>query len=60
MISSFFDTVLFFMIAFAFVLPLDVIVKLIIGDYAIKLVLAIMDSPLFYLAAIKFRQIANR
>lgn len=60
MVSSFFDTILFFMIAFAFVLPLDVIIKLIIGDYAIKLVLAIMDTPLFYLVAIKFKQIASR
>ena len=56
MVSSFFDTVLFFGLAFAFVLPFDVIVKLIIGDYVIKLVLALMDTPLFYLFAIRLKE----
>jgi len=56
MISSFFDTVLFFMLAFAFIMPFDLIVKLIIGDYLVKLVLALLDTPLFYLFAIKIRQ----
>jgi len=56
MVSSFFDTVLFFTLAFAFILPFDVIVKLIIGDYLIKLVLALLDTPLFYLFAIRLKE----
>ncbi len=55
MISSFFDTVLFFFLAFAFILPTDVIIKLIIGDYLVKLTLALLDTPLFYLFAIKIK-----
>lgn len=60
MISSFFDTVLFFMLAFAFIMPFDLIVKLIIGDYLIKLTLALLDTPLFYLFAIKLKQMKFR
>jgi len=60
MISSFFDTVLFFMLAFAFVMPMDVLIKLIIGDYLIKLTLALLDTPIFYLVAIKFRQVTQK
>lgn len=55
MVSSFFDTAVFFMIAFAFIMPFDVIVKLIIGDYLIKLTLAILDTPIFYLLAIRLK-----
>lgn len=51
--SQFFDTVIFFTLAFAFVLPADVIIKLIIGDYIVKVVLALADTPLFYLFAIR-------
>lgn len=60
MVSSFFDTVLFFMLAFAFILPMDIIIKLIIGDYLIKLTLALLDTPLFYLFAIKLKQMKFR
>ena len=60
MISSFFDTVLFFTLAFAFVMPVDVIVKLIIGDYLIKLTLALLDTPIFYLVAIRFKQVTQK
>jgi len=60
MVSSFFDTALFFMIAFAFILPFDVIVKLIIGDYLIKLTLALLDTPLFYLIAIRVKEYTRR
>ena len=57
MISQFFDTALFFILAFSFILPFETIVKLIIGDYVIKLVLALLDTPLFYLIAIKLKHI---
>ena len=58
MISSFFDTVLFFMLAFAFIMPIDLIVKLIVGDYLVKLTLALLDTPIFYLFAIRVKQVA--
>ncbi len=60
MFSSFFDTVLFFMIAFSFILPFDVIVKLIIGDYLIKLTLALLDTPIFYLVAIRVKRLTYK
>ncbi len=58
MISSFLDTSLFFLIAFSFVMPIDVITKLIIGDYLIKVSVAILDTPLFYIFAIRVKQMA--
>lgn len=51
--SQFFDKVLFFSIAFLGTMPLDVLVKLILGDYIITVFLALMDTPFFYLIAIK-------
>ena len=60
MISSFFDTVLFFTIAFAFIMPMDVIIKLIIGDYLVKLTLALLDTPIFYLVAIRFKKVTSK
>ncbi len=56
MTSQFFDTLLFFTLAFAFVLPFDVLIKLIIGDYLVKLAIAALDTPFFYYFAInRFR-----
>jgi uncharacterized PurR-regulated membrane protein YhhQ (DUF165 family) len=55
--SSFFDTILFFIIAFAFIMPFDLIVKLIIGDYLVKLTLALLDTPIFYLFAIRLKRL---
>ncbi len=55
MISQFFDTAIFFFLAFSFVMPFSMIIKLIIGDYTIKLISALLDTPFFYLLAIKFR-----
>lgn len=55
-ISQFFDTAIFFFLAFSFVLPFETIVKLIIGDYLIKVTMALMDAPIFYLFAIRLRQ----
>lgn len=55
-ISQLFDTAIFFFVAFSFVLPFETIVKLIIGDYLVKLAIALLDSPIFYLVAIRLRQ----
>lgn len=55
--SQFFDTVIFFTVAFAFIMPPEQIVKLIIGDYSVKIVLALLDTPLFYLFGIKLKNI---
>ncbi len=57
MISQLFDTSLFFILAFSFVMPFEMIVKLIIGDYIVKIIIAALDTPLFYLAAIKLKHI---
>jgi len=57
MISQFFDTSIFFILAFSFIMPFDLIIKLIIGDYMIKLIMALLDTPIFYLVAIKLRHI---
>lgn len=53
--SQFFDTALFFTLAFAGTMPTSMLVKLIVGDYAIKIILALLDTPLFYIFAIKFQ-----
>lgn len=53
MTSQFFDTALFFTLAFAFIMPPEMIVKLIVGDYMIKVLLALLDTPAFYWIAIK-------
>ncbi len=55
MISQFFDTSLFFILAFSFIMPMDMIIKLIIGDYIVKLVMALLDTPLFYYLAIRVK-----
>jgi len=54
-ISQAFDTIIFFTVAFAFVLPAGAIVKMILGDYTVKIVMALLDTPFFYLIAIKLR-----
>lgn len=51
--SQFFDTVMFYTLAFAFIMPPEMIVKLIIGDYMVKIALALADTPAFYLIAIR-------
>jgi len=56
-VSQAFDTIVFFTVAFAFVLPASAIVKMIIGDYMIKIIMALLDTPIFYLIAIRFRSI---
>ena len=53
MTSQFFDTVLFFTLAFSFVMPFEKIAHLIVGDYSVKLIIALLDTPIFYLLAIR-------
>ncbi len=55
MTSQFFDTILFFTLAFSFVMPYDKILHLIVGDYGIKLIIALLDTPIFYLLAIRLK-----
>lgn len=60
LIAQFFDTAIFFTLAFAFTMPPDVIVKLILGDYMTKITIALLDTPLFYLLAIRLRHFSFR
>ena len=62
MVSQGIDTVLFITIAFAGTIPLQVLFNMIIGQYVIKLVIAILDTPLCYglVALIKRRDISQR
>lgn len=48
MVSQGIDTVLFITVAFAGTIPLQVLFNMIIGQYVIKLVIAILDTPLCY------------
>lgn len=48
-VSQLIDTVLFITIAFAWFMPLEKLVGLIIGQYTFKLLLALLDTPLCYL-----------
>ncbi len=60
MISQFFDTLLFFTLAFSFAMPFDKIAHLIVGDYAVKLIIALLDTPIFYLLAIRFKNLNRK
>ena len=53
LISQFLDTTIFFTLAFAFVLPWAVIVQIMLGNYLVKAVMALADTPLFYWFAIR-------
>lgn len=58
LISQFFDTAVFFTIAFGGTMPYGTIVKMILGDYSIKIIMALLDTPFFYLLAIKFQNLS--
>ncbi|WP_269525154.1 queuosine precursor transporter [Coraliomargarita parva] len=47
--SQFFDTVLFYSIAFYGIIPNDVLPKLVLGSYLLKLLVALIDTPVVYL-----------
>ncbi len=49
MVSQGIDTVLFITIAFIGVIPTNVLLNMIVAQYVIKIVIAIVDTPLCYL-----------
>lgn len=46
--SQFIDTILFILIAFLGVLPLNVVLGMVIGQYMVKLIIALFDTPFLY------------
>ena len=54
--SQFIDTIIFFHVAFLFEMPWESILMLSIGDYTVKLIFAFLNTPFFYLFAIKMRR----
>ena len=57
MISQFIDTMIFFHIAFLFVYPWEQVIMMLLADFCIKAFLALCDTPLFYMFAIrKYKQ----
>ncbi|PID47986.1 MAG: hypothetical protein CR967_01985 [Proteobacteria bacterium] len=55
LVSQFFDSLVFWVVAFAGVMPTPVLIKLFIGDYLFKVVAALLDTPFFYAFAIKMQ-----
>ncbi len=53
MLSQFVDTAMFFSLAFLGQMPITALVKLIFGDYLIKFIIAVFDTPLFYFLAVR-------
>ncbi|MDD6055735.1 MAG: queuosine precursor transporter [Helicobacter sp.] len=54
--SQFVDTLLFFSIAFAFILPWQNVLLLALGDYLMKFIFAFTNTPFFYIFAFKFER----
>lgn len=55
MTSQFVDTLIFFHIAFLFILPWEQVVYMLLADFSIKALLAVLDTPFFYALAIRGR-----
>ncbi len=55
LVSQFFDSVVFWFVAFGGVMPLPALLKLLIGDYIVKVFAALLDTPFFYAIAIKMQ-----
>lgn len=53
MTSQLVDTMIFFHVAFLWVMPWESVLMMALGDYMIKVILALLDTPLFYFLAIK-------
>lgn len=49
MTSQFIDTILFIIIAFTGMVPVDVLVGIILTQYVFKLIIALVDTPFVYL-----------
>ena len=54
--SQFVDTMIFFHVAFLFIMPWENVLALMFGDYMIKFLFAFTNTPLFYLFGIKMRK----
>jgi len=55
MLSQAIDTVLFITLAFAFTVPWDTLLGMMLGQYVVKVILALLDTPLVYLLVIWIR-----
>jgi len=53
LVSQFLDTTIFFTLAFAYVLPWNVIYEIMLGNYMVKALIALFDTPFFYYFAIR-------
>jgi uncharacterized integral membrane protein (TIGR00697 family) len=56
MVSQLIDTVIFISLAFYAVLPNPLLVQMMVGQYAIKLLIAALDTPFMYLAVAAARR----
>ncbi|MGC9515589.1 queuosine precursor transporter [Methanocrinis sp.] len=56
MASQLIDTMIFISLAFYAVLPNSVLVQMMVGQYAIKLLIAVLDTPFMYLAVAATRK----
>jgi queuosine precursor transporter len=52
LVSQLVDSVVFFSLAFAGTVPLNVLIKIIFTGYLLKILVALMDTPLIYLSYI--------
>lgn len=50
-ISQFFDSIIFTSIAFAFELPVNLMVEIMISAFFFKVIIALLDTPFLYIAA---------
>lgn len=56
MTSQFIDTVVFISIAFLGVVPFEMLLTMIVGQYVTKLIIALLDTPFLYLLKAWFRK----
>jgi uncharacterized integral membrane protein (TIGR00697 family) len=56
MVSQAIDTVIFISLAFYVVLPNSILFQMMVGQYAIKLLIAALDTPFMYLAVAAARR----
>ena len=53
MVSQLMDTMIFFHVAFLWTMPWESVLLMALGDYSIKIILALLDTPFFYVLAIR-------
>lgn len=54
--SQLFDTIIFYTVAFYGIIPDDILIKVIIGSYLLKLLVALIDTPVVYLVVYWLRK----